>query len=206
MSNPIISESDGGVSIIRFNNAAERNPLSVAVMEKIGAQLDRIEADNSINAVIITGSDRFFASGADLREIAEVSAAGAGDFARLGQALMFRIAEFRKPIAAAVNGLCFGGAFDLALSCHRRVASPDAVFCHPGVGLGIITGWGGTQRLPKLVGQGYALEILLTARRVTAAEALEMGLVEQISASPVEALMSDFEFVPANSADKQSSI
>ena len=86
---------------------------------------------------------------------------------------------------AAINGFCFGGAFDLALSCKRRVAVATAEFCHPGVGLGIITGWGGTQRLPRLVGEAAALEMFMTARRVSAEEALRIGLIDEINDDPV---------------------
>jgi enoyl-CoA hydratase/carnithine racemase len=87
---------------------------------------------------------------------------------------------------AAVNGLCFGGAFDLALACRRRIASPNAVFSHPGANLGIMTGWGGTQRLPRLVGEARALEIFLTGKRVSAVEALQIGLIDEIAENPLE--------------------
>lgn len=194
MSNPVIAESAGRIAVIRFNRPAARNPLSVSVIESIGAELDRIEADDTTNGIIFTGSDGIFASGADLREIAGVSAEGARDFARLGQALMSRIAKFRKPIAAAVNGPCFGGAFDLALACHFRIASPNSVFCHPGVRLGIITGWGGTQRLPRLIGEARALEMLLTAKRLVAGDALEIGLIDDIAESPETHILGDSGF------------
>lgn len=196
MSNPVITEKILNTAIIRFNRPNARNPLSITVLDGIGAELDRIECDSDIRAVIFTGSDGIFASGADLREIAAVSKEAAPEFAMRGQHLMSRIAKYRKPILAAVNGLCFGGAFDLALACHRRIASPRAVFCHPGVGLGIITGWGGTQRLPRIIGEARALDLLLTARRIAAPEALEIGLVNRISEMPVELLLSDQGFFP----------
>lgn len=191
MSNPLITERILNTAIIRFNAPEARNPLSVTVLEGIGAELDLVEADPEVRAVIFTGSDGVFASGADLREIAAVSAQDSPEFARRGQRLMSRIAESGKPTAAAVNGVCFGGAFDLALACSRRIASPQALFCHPGVGLGIITGWGGTQRLPRIIGEARALEMLLTARRIAAPEALEIGLIDRISETPVELLLGD---------------
>jgi enoyl-CoA hydratase/carnithine racemase len=94
---------------------------------------------------------------------------------------MKRIEDLPITTVAAINGYCFGGGLDLALACKKRVASPDALFCHPGVGLGIITGWGGTQRLPRLVGEGLAMEMLLTASRLSAKEALRIGLVDTIT-------------------------
>jgi enoyl-CoA hydratase/carnithine racemase len=99
---------------------------------------------------------------------------------------MRKIETCGKRTIAAINGFCFGGALDLALACERRIASPNAVFSHPGVTLGIITGWGGTQRLPRLIGEARALEMFITARRVTASEALETGLIDGISNDPLE--------------------
>lgn len=130
-----------------------------------------------------------FASGADLREIADVAEDEAREFSRRGQALMNKIAGCGCETIAAVNGICFGGALDLALSCDRRIASPDALFSHPGANLGIITGWGGTQRLPRLIGRGRALEMFFTAKRVGADEALTIGLVDEISDDPLRSAL-----------------
>ena len=117
-------------------------------------------------------------------------------FARHGQKLMNAICELSVPTIAAINGYCFGGGLDLALACGRRIASPNAVFCHPGVGLGIITGWGGTQRLPRSVGEGIALEMLMTAARVSATEALRFGLIDTIADDVLyEALYLDLPIV-----------
>jgi enoyl-CoA hydratase/carnithine racemase len=95
------------------------------------------------------------------------------------------IAEAPQTTLAAVNGYCFGGALDLAVACDKRIAAPDAVFCHPGVSLGIITGWSGTQRLPRLIGEAKALEMFLTAKRVGAREALKIGLIDRIAENPL---------------------
>ena len=127
-----------------------------------------------------------FASGADLREIAEVTADTAREFSLRGQALMNMIASLKPLTVAAVNGYCFGGALDLALACDRRIASSKAIFSHPGTGLGIITGWGGTQRLPRLIGRANALEMFLTAGRFDANEALRIGLVDQVADDVLE--------------------
>jgi enoyl-CoA hydratase/carnithine racemase len=105
---------------------------------------------------------------------------------------MNKINESGKKTIAVINGFCFGGALDLALSCHVRIASPGAIFSHPGVNLGIITGWGGTQRLPRLVGEAKALEMFLTAKRVDAAEALRIGLIDKISENPLAESLANY--------------
>ena len=147
---------------------------------------DEYSQSPEIEKIIFTGSEDVFASGANLREIARVTAENARQFAKRGQSLMKKIAESPKLTVAAVNGFCFGGALDLALSCKFRVASPNASFSHPGANLGIITGWGGTQRLPRLVGEFAALEMFLTAKRVDAPEALRIGLIDRISENPLQ--------------------
>jgi enoyl-CoA hydratase/carnithine racemase len=150
------------------------------VLEDLITTLASSEID-SIKTVIFTGTGAVFASGADLREIAEVTIENAKEFSHRGQLLMNRIAAMSQTTIAAVNGICFGGALDLALACCRRIASPSAVFSHPGANLGIITGWGGTQRLPRLIGQANALEMFFAAKRVDAQEALRIGLVDSIA-------------------------
>jgi enoyl-CoA hydratase/carnithine racemase len=142
--------------------------------------VERLEASNEVKTVIFTGTGNVFASGADLREISRVRPDNAVEYALRGQTLMTRISKLEQSTIAFVNGFCFGGALDLALSCKRRIATKDAEFCHPGAGLGIITGWGGTQRLPRLIGESRTLEMLFTARRVGAREALEIGLIDEI--------------------------
>ena len=130
---------------------------------------------------MFTGSAASFASGADLREIANVTGENAPAFARKGQQLMQRIADLPQRTVAAINGYCFGGALDLALACDLRIALPAAKFAHPGAGLGIITGWGGTQRLPRLVGWGNSLEMFFTAEAIGADRAFQIGLVDLVA-------------------------
>lgn len=180
MSNPVAVEEISSQIIIRFDRPEIRSPLSIDVLDELARILTNIEGRSDIRHVIFTGVDKVFASGADLREIAEVDRDGAREFALRGQSLMNRISGLSVPTTAAVNGICFGGALDLALACRSRIASPDAVFSHPGANLGIITGWGGTQRLPRLVGEAKALQIFLTSARLTANEALDCGLVDEI--------------------------
>lgn len=150
------------------------------LMATLDNEIARVAHSSNIVGAVITGSDRAFAAGADISEIAQLTPADAYEFSRLGQALFRAIDRSRKPVLAAIGGYCMGGGLDLALACHERIAAPDAVFAHPGGALGILTGWGGTQRLPRLVGRAYAAEILLTGRRVDAQEALECGLVTHI--------------------------
>jgi enoyl-CoA hydratase len=177
----ILKEHGKNYLIIRFNRPEIRNPLSIEVLEELGEIIDRAAVRKEIAKIIFTGSDGVFASGANLNEIAETTAQTAREFALRGQALMNKIAAAPQKTIAAINGYCFGGALDLALACDVRIASPGAVFCHPGVSLGIITGWGGTQRLPRLIGEAAALEMFFTARRVNAEEALQTGMIDEIA-------------------------
>lgn len=135
--------------------------------------------------VIVTGNDRFFSAGADLNEIAALGGPTAYEFAKLGQSLMDSVEDFPAPVIAAVSGYCMGGGLDLALACRRRIASPHAIFGHRGAALGLITGWGGTQRLPRLLGKGRALEMFVAAEKVHAQRALQIGLIDEICEDPV---------------------
>jgi enoyl-CoA hydratase/carnithine racemase len=168
--------------VIRFDRPNIRNPLSINVLRSLERTLDEVSV---YDRVIFTGTDGIFASGADLREIRAIRPGGAREFAERGQRLMSRIAALEIDTIAAVNGYCFGGALDIALACNRRVASPNAQFAHPGAGLGIITGWGGTQRLPRLVGTAHALEMFFTASPIDSARAVRIGLVDSIVDDPV---------------------
>ena len=180
MNTAIIVENLPNTVIIQFNRPEIRSPLSIFVLEELHKILDEITKAN----LIFTGKGDVFASGADLREIAKLTPQTAEEFALRGQSLMNKIAA--KHAIAAVNGFCFGGALDLALSCKKRIASETAEFAHPGANLGIMTGWGGTQRLPRLIGQAAALEMFFTAKRVSAEEALKIGLIDRISTNPLE--------------------
>jgi enoyl-CoA hydratase len=176
-SKAIVVEKKENSVTIRFNRPEIRSPLTVAVLVELDIILDNISDEK----VIFTGTDDVFASGADLREIANVTGETAKDYALRGQNLMKKIES--KNSIAFVNGFCFGGALDLALSCKKRIATPNATFCHPGANLGIMTGWGGTQRLPRLIGEAKTLEMLLTAKKISANEALGIGLIDELCTS-----------------------
>lgn len=135
--------------------------------------------------LVITGSERYFSVGADLSEISALDATSALEFSKMGQTLMSAIQDFPAPVCAAISGYCMGGGLDLALACHRRIASPHAMFGHRGAALGLITGWGGTQRLPRLIGKGRALEMFVAAEKVDARRALRIGLLDAIAENPV---------------------
>jgi enoyl-CoA hydratase/carnithine racemase len=148
----------------------------------------RAEAENgSLKLLVITGNKKFFSAGADLNEVSQLKGPAAFAFSRAGQALMLAIDRFPVPVVAAIHGYCMGGGMDLALACDYRIAAPNAVFGHRGASLGVMTGWGGTQRLPRLIGKPRALQMFLLAEMVAADEALRIGLVNKIAEDPVRA-------------------
>ncbi|HWN10489.1 MAG TPA: enoyl-CoA hydratase/isomerase family protein [Pyrinomonadaceae bacterium] len=182
---PAVSiEIADAIATIRFNRPAERNPLSSSTLLELNTLLTDARANREIKAIIFTGSEDVFLSGANIRELAELDSDSALDFSRLGQQIFQTIADAKQITISAIDGYCMGGGLDLALACDIRVASATAVFSHPGARLGIITGWGGTQRLPRIIGKSAALEMILTARRMDAREALHLGLVTSVSNEP----------------------
>jgi enoyl-CoA hydratase/carnithine racemase len=177
-----IEKTDGHCEL-RLTSEDETNRLTRACV------LELIDAVRSLrrqpSPVIITGNAKFFSAGADLAEIQVLDASSALEFAKMGQTLMEAIAKFPAPVYAAISGYCMGGGLDLALACHRRIASPHAIFGHRGAALGLVTGWGGTQRLPRLVGNGRALAMFLAAEKIYARDAVNIGLVETVAEDPV---------------------
>jgi len=159
--------------------------LERGILAEIEEQIAQLSEQRDLAGAVITGTERAFAVGAEISELASLTPALAFEFSRYGQGVMWVVANSPKPVVAAICGYCMGGGLDLALACHARIASSDAVFAHPGGSLGIVTGWGGTQRLPRLIGRSRALEMLVTGRRLDAAEALDCGLVQKIAADSV---------------------
>ena len=180
----IVAETRGAVSVIRLSNPKQKNALSAEVLEALDRTVKEIACRSEIAAIIFTGSAGVFASGADINELRRLTASSANDFALRGQRVFQNIVEARPLTIAAINGHCIGGGLDFALACDLRFASASAVFRHPGATLGIITGWGGTQRLPQAMGVAAALELFVTARSIDSSEALRLGLVTRI-ADPV---------------------
>jgi enoyl-CoA hydratase/carnithine racemase len=178
-----ISIETGSATILRMDSPDHTNRLTRACVLEWTALIRRLS--QSPRPLVITGNQHFFSAGADLNEIAALTGAAAYRFAQTGQELMNAIAAFAAPVYAAVLGHCMGGGFDLALACHHRIAAPHAVFGHRGAALGLMTGWGGTQRLPRLIGKGRALELFVAAEKVNATHALRMGIIDAIADDPV---------------------
>jgi enoyl-CoA hydratase len=179
----LLIERDAAVAVVTLNRPDALNALSIPLLTDLDQALTMLAADVAVRAVVITGAgDKAFAAGADIRELAALSAIDAGAHAAFGQRVLTHLEQFSKPVIAAINGFALGGGCELALSCSLRVASETARLGQPEINLGIIPGFGGTQRLPRLIGRGRALDLLLTGRLVTAREALELGLVNRVVA------------------------
>jgi enoyl-CoA hydratase len=177
----LLYETAGGIARLTINRPEKLNALNRETVEEIGAALVLFEADASAGALIVTGSGpKAFVAGADIGELAEQTPQGGKEYSILGQGILRRLEACGKPTIAAVNGYALGGGLELALACHIRIASESASLGLPEVTLGIIPGFGGTQRLPRLVGRGRALQMILSGDRIDAAEALRCGLVDKV--------------------------
>jgi len=172
--------SDGGIATITLNRPDTLNSLSSSVLGDLDEVVARVESDAAVHAVIVTGAGRAFVAGADIEEISGLDAQTGLAFARHGQGVFSRIERLEKPVVAAVNGFALGGGCELAMACHMRIASSRAKFGQPEVKLGILPGFGGTQRLPRLVGRGAATQLILSGDIIRADEALRIGLVNEV--------------------------
>lgn len=186
-----IFEKKDTYAILTVNRPESLNALSSAVFYEFNTILDSIEADRSVRGLIITGTGRSFVAGADLTEIMKQDSDANQIYARLAQRTYDRIADLPIPVIAAVNGFALGGGCELAMSCDIRIASEKAVFGQPEINMAIIPCFGGTQRLPRLVGEGIAKELIFTGRHIKADEALFIGLVNKVV--PAEELISAAE-------------
>ena len=173
-------EHRGPVGLITMNRPEALNALNDQVLRELDAVLDQVEADDSILVAVITGAGRSFVAGADIGQMSTLTAAEAKAFGVLGNRVFLKLENLTKPTIAAVNGFALGGGCELSMACDIRVASEKAKFGQPEVGLGITPGFGGTQRLPRLVGSANAMELILTARNINAQRALEIGLVSHV--------------------------
>ncbi|MEM7106645.1 MAG: enoyl-CoA hydratase-related protein [Bacteroidota bacterium] len=170
-----------GVCVITVSRPESLNALSIKTIDEIRTAVQHVYDDRDVKAAIITGSgEKAFVAGADIKEIAELNEVNARKFAENGQEVFALIEQCEKPIIAAVNGFALGGGCELALACHLRVASSNAKFGQPEVNLGIIPGYGGTQRLTQLVGRGKALELMMTGDMISADQAMSLGLVNHV--------------------------
>src|SRR5688572_28491526 len=180
----IVLETRGTISVIRLNNPSQKNALSGEVLDTLDRTVNELISRPEIAVIIFTGSSGVFASGANINELRPLTPSTANAFAFRGQRVFQNIVEARPLTIAAIHGHCIGGGLDFALACDLRFASAKALFRHPGATLGIITGWGGTQRLQRLIGVAPAVELYVTARSIDSQEALRLGLVTRI-ADPV---------------------
>ena len=182
---PIDLDRADGVATLTLNRPEALNAFNSEQLRLLEQMLAEVATDPAIRAVVLTGAgERAFAAGADIREMAALSPEGGLAFGRLGHAVTRAVEALPQPVVAAVNGFALGGGCELAIACDIRIASENAVFAQPEVSLGIPPGWGGSQRLPRLVGPGMAAEMILTGRRVAAAEALRIGLVNRVVPLP----------------------
>ncbi len=178
----ILVEEHNQVATITINRPTKLNALNKATIKELHEAFDGLDRNDSIRSIILTGSgEKAFVAGADISEFANFSVQEGAQLAARGQELLFDFIEnLRTPVIAAVNGFALGGGLELAMSCHFRVASENAKMGLPEVSLGVIPGYGGTQRLPQLVGKGKAMEMIMTAATMTAAEAKEYHLVNYV--------------------------
>jgi len=178
----VILEREDEIAILTVNRPKVLNALNAATVREIGAAVDEVAADDAIRALIVTGAgDRAFVAGADINEISQLPSASAGvEMSRRGQDVFFRVERLGKPVVAAINGFALGGGCELAMACDIRIASEGARFGQPEINLGVIPGYSGTQRLPRLVGKGAAKLIIYTGDMIAAQEALRIGLVDRV--------------------------
>ena len=179
-SEPILLEERAGLAVITFNRPAQFNRLTQATMVELTRIIARLRQRDDLSVLVVTGAGGVFSAGADLNEVAALDATMAYDFSRRGQALLASLGEAAPVTIAAIDGYCLGGGLDIALSCDLRYATPHSSFQHPGAKRGIITGWGGTQALPRLIGVDETRRLLITGERINAQEAFRIGLINRI--------------------------
>ena len=174
-------QKDNKIGIITVNRPESLNAMNKDVIIEFISRVDELLLDEDIKVIIITGSgEKAFIAGADIKLMQRMSKKDAYKFAILGHKLTNVIENSDKPVIAAVNGFALGGGCEVSLACHIRVASDNAIFAQPEVKIGLFPGWGGTQRLPRIVGKGLANELIITGRNITAQEAQRIGLVNKV--------------------------
>jgi enoyl-CoA hydratase len=179
----ILSDTDNGITLITINRPNKLNALNKATIEELHDAFKAANQDKNCKVIVVTGSgDKAFVAGADISEFADFDVENGGKLAAKGQELLFDFVEnLSTPVIAAVNGFALGGGLELAMACHFRIASDNAKMGLPEVSLGVIPGYGGTQRLPQLVGKGRAMEMVMTAGMIDANQALTYGLVNHVT-------------------------
>ena len=177
----LLLEVDGHVAVVTINRPDKLNALNAQVLDDLEACFRHLADAEEVRAVVLTGAgEKAFVAGADITQFTKLDAETAARFARRGQAVFQSIEDLGKPVIAAINGFALGGGCEIAIACHIRIASENARLGQPEVGLGLMCGYGGTQRLPRIVGMGHAMELLVTGAHITAARAAEIGLVNKL--------------------------
>lgn len=178
----ILFKSENGIGLIKINRPDKLNALNNETIEELHQQFEEINHNNNVKVIIIIGEgDKAFVAGADIKEFSNFSKEQGKKLAKNGQVKLFNLIEnFSKPVIAAINGFALGGGLELAMACHIRVASENAKMGLPEVSLGLIPGYGGTQRLAQLIGKGKALELITTAQMINSNQALEYGLINHL--------------------------
>ncbi len=198
-------EKKGAVGIITMNRPEALNALNEEVLHDLDLVLDQVEADDEILVAVVTGAGRAFVAGADIGQMSTLTAVEGKKFGAYGNQVFLKLENLTKPTIAAVNGFALGGGCELSMACDIRVASEKAKFGQPEVGLGITPGFGGTQRLARIVGTSNAMELILTAQVIPAARALEIGLVSHVTA-PEELMDKALELANAIAANAQVAV
>src|ERR1700686_4138728 len=179
----ILFEKKNAIAYVTLNRPKVLNALSLATMDELGVAFQEIKNDSSARVVILTGAgEKAFVAGADIGELAKQDAVSGKEYAHRGQSVLNLIENLGKPVIACINGFALGGGCEIAMACTMRLASESAKLGQPEVKLGIIPGYGGTQRLPRLVGKGVAMQMVLAGEMITAQEALRIGLVNEVTA------------------------
>lgn len=178
----IVETDDSGIATVTINRPDKLNALNDDVLNELASTFKDIQIDEEIKAVVVTGAgEKAFVAGADIKELSSLGKRSGRMASQKGQQIFQLIEDTRKPVVAAVNGYALGGGAELAMACHLRIAGENAVFGLPEVGLGLIPGYGGTQRLSQLVGRAKALEMILTGKQLKADEAHKIGLVNNVA-------------------------
>jgi enoyl-CoA hydratase len=193
---PIKTESTSGILVVTISRPDAMNALNASVLDGLLTVIQEADHSDGITGIIITGDgEKAFVAGADIKQLSELNSKEALELSQKGQKLFKLIEDFPKPVIAAVNGFALGGGCELAMACHFRLAVENSKFGQPEVNLGLIPGYGGTQRLPQLVGRGKALELILTGDMITAQEAKAIGLVNHVVATKTELMELAFKIM-----------
>lgn len=183
----LLLEVSDNIAVLTVNRPDKLNALNIDTISELSEAADWLKSSNEVKGVIITGSGKAFVAGADISELVSLTAVEAREYALAGQAAFKKFEDLRKPVVAAVNGFALGGGCELAMSCHIRIVSEKAKFGQPEVNLGVIAGFGGTQRLTRIIGLARSIDLHLSGRIIDASEALSLGLANKVV--PVDELM-----------------